>query len=498
MRLAIVNANVWENDVDTVIIKNGKIVAVGYESALTKELAGCQVIDAEGNSLLPGLHDSHSHVFPLRSNYLDLRGVKSISELQELLRKAVNKGAIFLFGRGWDHEAFKEKRLPTRWDIDDITGSVPVVLVRICGHIALINSAMMKLLESRGLIKLIDPYLLKDNGLPTGLVIEDGINHVLSALPKPSASEIKENIIKLLRSYLSVGVTHVNFMSVSKELARAIDDALNSVNVNVGIYYEPCVISQQVPKLKHAAFCGVKDFADGSFGCRTAFLSEPYVGSNDRGKLLLTKAKFLTLAKWAGETGKQVAIHAIGDAAIEKVIEYANEAKIPPQMLRIEHASLSPPEILDKLSELRPHIVVQPHFLVSDEWLEEVIGEERVRWVYPFKSMIDSSLTLYGSSDYPVEPLNPFLSMSAATSRGLLQKHTYGQSLTKQEAINIYLHDPCLGSSSIREGSDANMVLLDTDLRKISGYDLASVRPKLVIVSGKITYFANNSINERC
>ncbi len=496
LRAVLVNGSIYGADADSVIIDNQVIAKLGYESSLTHYVMseGLRTIDLEGSSVIPPLHDSHTHI-PLMGPYmLDVRNVRSVEELKERVSKQAKKGKAFIYGRGWDNTTFKEGSYPTRWDIDSVTQKIPVVLVRVCGHVALINTKALKLLHNRFGDK-INEFLAEEDGKPTGIIVEEGVEMARSLIPKPSLEEIRDYIVNYVMEYVKLGVTYLNIMSVDEYLLRALNTSGIEDLVNIGTYLAPESASALTSKdrgLRRVRICGVKSFADGSFGGRTAYVRRGYKDGG-HGKLLLrSEEEFRQLMLLSQGLGGQLAIHAIGDGAVEAVVNYALKAGIDGNKLRIEHSSLTPPDILNRLSLLKPHVVVQPHFLVSDWWLNKALEPEDLRWVYSFKSIIARGLNLYGSSDYPVEPKNPYLGISSAVSRGMLQAYTYEESIPKDLALKIYMSDPCFGVSEIKEGGKAELIVLDKDITSLHGYDISAVKPKLVISSGSVIYESND------
>ncbi len=485
MRLALVNASIPGVEGDSVIISGGVIEAVGYESSLTGLITGSRRVDLSGRSVILALHDSHTHVPNGGREALDLRGVRSLEALKARVRSAAGRRQGWLFGRGWDENLFKVKEPPTRWDIDEVVPNSPAILVRVCGHVALLNTPALKLfLERFGDAG--RKYLVEEGGEATGLVIEEGVSLAMKLLPPPSREEALKVIRTYLRSYLRFGVTYVNVMSVGLRQLELLREALREVpQVKVAAYLTPEAALKFSGGFEGVRVCGVKVFADGSFGGRTAYLSEPYVGGGV-GEDLLQGEVFVRYVGLARRLGGQLAVHAIGDAAIRKVLELSLKHGLRGNRLRVEHASLTPPDVLELLKEVSPHVVIQPHFLVSDWWLPEVLSEGRVRWAYAFRSMVEGGLRLYGSSDHPVEPLNPYLSISAAVTRGMLQRHTYMEAVGKGEAFEMYFRDPCFGPTELLPGRDASLSVLNESVDKVSGYDLSSLTPVAVVAGGDV------------
>jgi len=483
----LVNARLWNVEADTVVINsNGVIEKVGWEHTLTTMLAGVKRIDVGGATILPALHESHAHVYVEGKCGINLRGVRSIAELRNRISSFIaRRNPPYVVGRGWDHESFTEGRMPRAEDLDQATGSIPTLIVRVCGHVAVANTALLKLAQASGIFSKLRDYMEFEDGRPTGVVVEDGVSMLRNLLPRPTSEEAVDEVVRLLKTYRNYGVLYINFMSVTNETSAILREAIQQVReVNVATYVSPEDIRSNPALRDDDLVVGIKVFADGSLGGRTAYLREKYSDSDTKGKLLMNSKSLEEIWRFARNVGLRLAVHAIGDGALEEVIKFAKRVK-PGSTVRVEHASLTPPDVIANLSEVIKDVVVQPHFLVSDWWAESRLGG-RVRWLYAFKSLAGSGLTLYGSSDYPVEPLNPYLGISCACTRGMLQHVTRTETLELEDAVRMYLRDPSFGDTTIRSGCRANLVVLDNDLSSIAPYDVAAIRPKLIVASGRV------------
>ncbi len=490
---ALVNARLWDVEADTVVINsNGVIEKIGWEHSLTSILAGVKRIDVGGATVLPALHESHAHVFVEGKCGVNLRGIHSIGELHNRIASFIARHhPPYIVGRGWDHEYFIERRMPRAEDLDQATGPVPTLIIRVCGHVAVANTALLKLAQSSNILDKLRNYLEFEDGRPTGVVVEEGVSMLRNLLPKPSRKEAVEEVIGLLRTYRDYGVLYLNFMSVTNEILTILKEAIQHVDgINVATYVSLEDTKRHPTLQEDKLVVGVKVFADGSLGGRTAYLREKYSDSDSKGKLLMNSKLLEEVWRLARGMGLKLAVHAIGDGALEEVIKFAERVK-PGRTVRIEHASLTPPDIVNGLSNTVRDVVVQPHFLVSDWWAESRLGS-RVRWLYAFKTLTGSGLTLHGSSDYPVEPLNPYLGISCVCTRGMLQYVTRMEALNLEDAVHMYLRDPSFGGTTIRIGCRANLVVLDHDIGSIAPYDVAATRPKLVVVSGRVIEVRNN------
>jgi predicted amidohydrolase YtcJ len=448
MEIAIVNANIpWRIDADALLFsfEKGIIEAGSSNRILSRKPA--KMVDAEGRIVIPGLVDAHMHLYStaLSLGRLDLREVESIEELKEKVKEAASKvpTGAWIIGRGWDQEKFREKRYPTRFDLDEASPKNPVVLVRICGHVAVLNTmAMEKLGYLSHTNELPSNLFQKEDGKPTGLIFEEAVESTMSRLPPPPSGLVKEWIKDVLKEYFSLGVTGLYSMSVELEELKLIKEVLwqpDTPPIDYFAYVDSSLMEADLGSFRDIVK-GVKIFADGSFGGRTAALREDYNDSPSKGILRLNSEEIYRVAVKAYEKGWQTAIHAIGDRAVLEVLKTVE--RLPKGAVRIEHGSLVPPDLLDYVSKLKPEIAIQPHFILSDTWIEERLGE-RTKWVYPFKTLIERGATLLGSSDSPVEPINPWLGIYAAVNRGCPEKlaickHTIHEKLSFEQALELY------------------------------------------------------------
>ena len=495
MRIILTNAQIWGVEGDTLVIRGDKVEKIGFYTQIAENFPGYKVVDLAGRSVLPPLHDSHTHIHSLEVWSVDLRGVRSVQELQSRLSHKVREGPPFIVGRGWDENMFDGKETPTRWDLDEVTKDIPTMIIRVCGHVAVVNTALIKLMEKAGILEKILQAREISKGDFDGMIYENEIADVKKLLPRPCMDELKALIQGYLKKYVSFGVQYLNIMSVGPELLEALGGMTNALGMRIGIYLDPGVGLHRPGFFGDVRICGYKDFADGSFGGRTAKISERYRDKNTSGVFLLTDERVAFLTQAAKE-GHQIAIHAIGDEAVRRVVEIFRKKGIPGNDVRIEHASLVTPDVMKELSSYGPHIVVQPHFLVSDWWLTNALPKHLLRWAYPFRTMVENGLILYGSSDYPVEPLNPYLGISAAVTRGLLRCVNGEEELGIDEAVRMYLRDPCFGDSLIREGSNASFLVLGESIESINPYDISALKPQAVFLNGRFIEVGEDLLNQ--
>ncbi len=461
---------------------------------------GARLLEVEG-AVLPGFTDAHAHLMSLGLSLrtLDLRGVGSVEELKRRVAEAARElgPGAWILGRGWDQEEFREGRWPTRWDLDEAAPSNPVLLLRVCGHAAVANTLA---LATAGITDSTpDPpggLIERAGGRVTGVLKESAVQLVLSAAQRGSGEELVRAGAEAL---LASGVTCVHAMSVGGEELRALAALAEGggLRIRVRAYLDAGVPDPRPLSVGNLMVVGLKAFADGSFGARTAALREPYSDEpGNSGLLLMDRGAIASALEGARRRGLQLAVHAIGDRALEEVVEAARLAGAGG--LRVEHASLAPPDLAEGLAELGLPVSAQPRFVLSDWWIVSRLGG-RARWAYPFRSLLSRGVTLAFSSDAPVEPCNPWEGVYAAVTRGAAEglpaaRLWAGEALTTEEAVRCYtetahrITGERLGRLSV--GYPADFVVVDRDPLALPPAELRGVRVLATFVGGAEVYRA--------
>jgi len=513
---ALVNCTVYSprEKYEGVAICFNRVVKVGSENEVRRvaRALGLKIYDLKGAVVLPGFIDSHMHLaglgFSLSLVELDLRNVYSIAELKAIVAKEASRKprGHWIIGRGWDQEKFAERRYPSRWDLDEVAPHHPVFLKRICGHVAVVNSLALKL---AGITRdTPDPLGGKidrdDRGEPTGIIRESALRPIYSIIEQEN-EDYENAVLRAAFQLVSQGVTCVGAVSCDieelKALFRLAKKDVLPLRVRTYLRYSSFAeVKDVLPvdfSLKNVSIAGVKILLDGSLGARTAFLREPYSDDQStRGVPVVKPEELKEMLKTVSRYGWQPAVHAIGDAALElylKILKEIGHVNRP----RVEHASVTPPDLLEEMRELDVVPVVQPHFVISDFWIIDRLGE-RAKYVYLFKTMIKKGLKVAFSTDAPVEPSDPLETIHAAVTRGeglvKLFEITPGEKLSIREALEAYT----IGSSlacrlenmcgTIREGSLADIVVLNRDPYKVNLSELKNIRVLATIVDGRVVY----------
>jgi predicted amidohydrolase YtcJ len=392
-------------------------------------------LDARGATILPGFIDSHLHLMELgmRLNALDLAPARSLDEALEAVRRHAGTlpAGAWVTGGGWNQVRWGTG-FPTAADLDRAVADRPAALARTDGHALWVNSAAIKAAGISRATK--DPpggRILRDGaGTPTGILVDAAMDLVRP--PAPGALERDRALATALAHLAEHGVTGVHDMGVTPadwNLYRAFGDA-GRLTVRVTAYAAGLDAVDAIAPLGPTPWLydgrlrlqGVKLYADGALGSRGAWLKAPYADEpGNRGLRLLDPTRLRNLMSRANFAGYQLAVHAIGDAANAEVLDvYAEIAPAYGSTLRnrIEHAQVLDPADIPRFRALGVTASVQPIHATSDRTMAEArLDPPRLRGAYAWKSLLHSGALLAFGSDAPVEPVNPFLGLHAATTR---------------------------------------------------------------------------------
>jgi predicted amidohydrolase YtcJ len=514
-----------------VAIRDGRILAVGDDAEI-KGLMGSddEIIDLEGRLAVPGFTDSHFHFYDwsITRRKLPLGQTKTADELLEMVGQAASqfKTGSWITGRGFDESHWKHGVLPTRRDLDGVAPDHPVLLYRRDMHLALANS---RALERAGVDEATaDPpegVLDRDEtGRPTGILRELAVNLVDDVVPEPTEYDYIEAMYEAMIALHKLGLTGLMDQRIMggidglgsfrawqrlRDLGRIplrvwtnipgerLDEVV-SMGLRTG-FGEDCI------RLGH-----VKFFSDGSVGARTAWLLDSYTDA-ESGMPLTPVEKIADGAAKSEEAGLAVAVHAIGDRAnravigiFEGLIRSRREDEdrltaLPVAPHRIEHVQMIRPEDIERLSGLGVVASVQPMHILDDIPMADQCLGDQSRWLYPFRDLLDSGITVAFGSDCPVSSANPLMGIHAAVNRCYPGgKPSEGlnpdQRITVAEAVWCYTMSPALVSGrekqlgSLAPGKRADLVVLDRDIFKIDPMEIHGVKPVMTVFDGTVVY----------
>lgn len=450
--LLLVNGRVFagraEGSHEAIALSGNRVLALGTTREI-KALAGpgTRTIDLAGRLATPGLIDAHMHLLPLGMTMVELDLTPATAPtLDALLARVAERAAAlpkgaWLIARGYDQAQLDVGRHPHREELDRAAPDHPVFVVRACGHVSICNSMALALAgidetsvaPQGGLIE-------KDaSGRLTGLLAETARDPVRAVMPPPTHAELVDAIERAGRACLAYGIVGVMDAAVGMRAGMAELDAYRVTRAEgrLPVRVSQCLLGGPGGIAEAAWEAGLrpgdgdawlkakqmKIFTDGSAGGRTAAMSAPYLGEPEtRGLLSLTDEEMRSLTRRYHEQGWQLAVHAIGDAAIEQTLD-AMEAALaaapdPHRRHRIEHCGFVRPDQTARMARLGIEPVPQPVFLHDfGDLYVQVLGEERSLSSYPTRTWIEAGLHPAASSDAPVCSVDPRLSLEAMITR---------------------------------------------------------------------------------
>jgi hypothetical protein len=468
-----------------------------------------------------GFNDAHTHLGEagqLKLN-LDLAGVESLAAMLAKIAdyaKAEPAGHWLVGGR-WDHTLWPDKTLPTRQELDRVTGDHPTFLQRIDGHIAIANTAALKAAGITG--ESTPPQggaIDKDStGAPTGILRESAQDLVSKVIPTPSHDERMRADELAIADALMRGVTSVQDFSdwndflIFEELEKS-----GRLTLRISEWLPFAASLDELKKMRahhdandpllHTGM--LKGFMDGSLGSRTAALKAPYADDpHNTGLPQYTQEQLNKMAVERAQAGFQMGFHAIGDKATSMALDaFAQPAVSRTARNRIEHAQVVEPSDILRFKQLGVIASMQPSHLLTDmNWAEARLGPQRAAYSYAWKAFLDAGVHLAFGTDYPVEPITPFRGLYAAVTRmneaGTKtyfpeNKITRGQALFAYTQGSAYAEFAEKHKGKLIPGYDADFVLLDRDLFAVSPQELLKTRVLETYVAGQQVYVGGMKI----
>lgn len=470
---------------NSILVVEGSVAAIGQRD----QLLGPAVVEVEypGATIIPGLRDAHLHPTPYAA-LLNGCSLKHAEDIRDLQQRIIGYATTLdpdepVVATRLDDESLTERRLPTRHDLDAAIPDRPVVIYRYCGHVTVVNT--MALVASNITADTPDPdggSIDRDaDGHPTGVLRETASGLVAPALARGGTLLTEDALLSALRGLAGVGITSIGAMigygerpceqlPAELELWRRVADRL-PIKVHVFVITDTTEMLEDAANLLDGAgdrlrWIGVKRFADGSLGGHTAAMNTSFADVDTIGTLRLSDADTV-VARKSIEMGGMVAIHAIGDRAVDGVLDVFDQLiadGADAEDLRMEHVSVISPAQIDRFARLGVTAAVQPAFLASEsEWVADRVGSDRESWLYPFRSLLDAGVPMAGSSDCPVEPPQPLWGMASALDRHSIVPD---ERLTGKEALALFTTgaaDALREPKPLAVGSPADIVVLDTN-----------------------------------
>lgn len=496
-----------------IAVNDGKVVVTGDESILTQYKAS-KIVDLKGKTLMPGFNDSHTHISGNPRRYIDLSDTTSILEMQSLVRDKANAlgQGEWITGYGWSEDELTEQRKPTRYDLDDAAPNNPVVLTRAGAHSA-VGSSMA--LAAAGITSQTpDPeggvIEHEDSGEPNG-IIRERHNLLLDLVPPSSEEEMIASLEVNLNQLLAKGITSITDAQKTPAEYQRWETLYEQAQLplpRAALQFEwndPVTISALKERVGEGSdnlkIGPIKIFVDGGFTGPAAYTIDPYRNqASYRGYLNMPESELVSQINEIHDAGWQMGIHAIGDAAIQLVVDTLADTltRTPKADHRhyLNHFSMHPPEeTMRKMAEHNIHITQQANFTYTLEgrYAENLDGF-RLAHNNPINSPMEHGIVLALSSD--ILPIGPMVGLYAAVTRKGMSGRVYGpdeaisigQALRAYTQIAAFINFDDDIKGTLEPGKYADMIVLSDDILNIDAEQILDVEVLETYMNGELVY----------
>lgn len=509
--------------VQSVVVDNGRFIDMGTTEAMLLQWGrqDAQVIDLQGKTATPGLIESHVHIGGVALNFLnlDVTGVTSKKAMLAKIKERANtlKPGEWLIGRGWDENLFIDSTIPTLKELDYVAPHCPLFIPRICGHAALVNSKALEVCQYHPSITVPEggTIVKDDSGQPTGLLLESATDLFTKYIPEKSYPELKNAVRQAVQFAMEKGLTgaHTNdptFLNGLNQTYQIYDELINqeklALRCNLLIDYMYMNDLKESGMYagygnEHLQIGAIKIFADGALGRRTALLSSPYHDDPTTvGDAMMDQETLYSIVHDARMLSMPIAVHTIGDQALENVLDILDQFPAVAYRDRLIHVQVLREELISRLLSPSRIVDIQPRFIVGDfPWVQNRLGESRIKRSYAWKTLLSAGVICAGGSDAPVEPIDPLLGIHAAVTRKAPGQEHNGwnpsEKLTMEEAIKLFTIGGAFATNeehvkgTISRGKFADMTVYSTNIFELEHPDeLLTTKIEKTIIGGEVTY----------
>ncbi len=528
MKTAYINGKIYtitHGFCEAFVVDDTKFSYVGKsDEALRK---ADEVIDLQGQFVTCGFNDSHMHLLGY-GHTLEMINLAKCTDSMAHLKEAVKayiqeknwSSGVFLRGRGWNNDYFSDtQRFLNRYDLDEVSLDIPLVLTRACGHVCVVNTKALEILGVDKTTSQVEGghFDVDEMGEPLGIFRENAMSLIYNPISKVSVADLKRMIQSACEKLNSYGITscqtddftnfNVDFRDVIEAYRSLEKEGRLSVKVNQQCQLPTmALLSDFVENGYHQLKTNLykngplKLLGDGSLGARTAFLSYPYADDEKaQGISCFSQSQLDELISYAHQHNMPVAVHCIGDGMMKMVVEsYRKVLANQPNNLRhgIVHCQITDEELLQAFEALHLHAYIQPIFLDYDiTMVEKRLGHGKAQKTYAFKTLyrIEAS----GGSDCPVELPNVMQGIQCAVTRKTLHgtgPFVVSEALSVEEALNLFTLKGAYASleekekGSIEVGKAADFVILTGNPFKVNPMDLGKIEVKETYMNGQQVY----------
>jgi predicted amidohydrolase YtcJ len=533
--LIFVNGNIYtvnerQPHAEAIAVKKDRIVFVG-STGDAKKLASdkTRIVDLRGRTVVPGMTDSHCHIFGIgeREMNLNLEGTNSREDFLAKVkgRVAQTERGKWTIGRGWIETFWKPPQFPSHTDLDKIAPDNPVFLTRADGHASVANSAALKIARiDKNTPNPFGGEILKTNGEPNGMLLDNAQDLVEKNIPKPTRAEREQALLTGINREIGLGWCEIQNAGSHKEDIDLITKAFANGEAKIrfiNCVYGPGDDAQNFLREgstinafnHHFTQRTIKVIFDGALGSRGAALLKPYSDAPETSGYLTEKPEQLRpMFEEALRRGLQVETHAIGDRTNRTILDLyeaafkairPNERKIAEPRWRVEHAQIVDLADLPRFAKLGVIPSMQPSHAISDLFFApKRLGMDRLAGAYAWQSLLKSGSIVCGGSDAPVERGEPMIEFYAAVARKSV-KGFFGegwhpeQAVSREQALKMFTIWPAYAAfeendkGSIEPGKLADFTVLSADIMKMPEPEILNTHAEMTVIGGEIPYQRN-------
>ncbi|HEY6112210.1 MAG TPA: amidohydrolase [Chthoniobacterales bacterium] len=530
--LILLNGNIYtvnerQPQAEAVAVAKDHIIFVGGNDD-AKKLATPQtrIVDLAGKTVVPGLTDSHCHIFGIgeREMHLNLEGTNTRDDFLRKVKERVaqTEPGKWVVGRGWIETFWKPPRFPTRRELDKIAPRNPVYLSRADGHASVVNTAALKIAKiDKHTPEPFGGQILKTKAEPNGMLLDHAQDLVAQKIPKPTEAEREQALLLGIEREIKLGWCEIQNAGSTREDVDLFRKAFDAGKIKIRLInavYGPGEYANTVLRTRpivnaydhHFTQRTIKIIFDGALGSRGAALLQPYSDAPETSGYLTAKPEELRpMLKEALRRGIQIETHAIGDRANRLILDLYEDAfhsmpseqkTIPRPRWRVEHAQIVDPADLPRFAKLGVIPSMQPSHAISDLFFAPArLGLDRLAGAYAWKTLLDSGAIICGGSDAPVERGEPMIEFYAAVARKSIKGESGDgwhpeQAVTREQALKMFTSWPAYAAfeeaekGSIEPGKLADFTVLSNDIMKIPEPDILKTRCEMTIIGGEIVY----------
>jgi len=498
-------------DASAIVIEKGIIRYIGDENGLDDFKHGdIELIDVGGRIIFPGFIDTHLHLteWSRQRDYLALGNFSSLRDVVEHIKLAA-KNRSWILGSGWNQNNWDEKRFPHRRDLDMLEPGVKAIFYSKDLHSAWVNEAVIEKFPFNDVLRMMQKGFVKrdPDGRLDGIIREEAMEVLLEPLLKDHIAPIFTDPVSNFVDFYQHGITSVHSMEHIDHFRqyRTLYQHEQHRGLRLGMYIyhsDSEKVYDQDMRFGSGGdwlrFYGIKLFVDGALGSQTAWMRQPYENSEDKGKKQMHSDELKNAILRAEAKGCALSIHALGDAAVEHVLDIVDmigrDLRVP---MRIEHAQALDEELIKRLKMKDLHLSLNPAHLPDDKAIADLHWGERSRYAYAFRSLKMADIPFAFGSDAPVEDIHPWKAIHAAVHRlgtGERQSWYPEENLRLSDAIHAYTYYGGLISGMnekkgiLAPGYLGDCFVCSHDVFLDGVEDWENIHSLLTVINGKIVY----------